>query len=306
MAKRDFVAADERSTVAGYFLPEGEGLPDENNPLALTGVDLPDDATADGVRGAVQEFATVTDLSVILTVRPENGRLLAGVVHADLLTDQMRPGRTYLVPTNLGTGAVYCTPGGGYAGATVVFPKGEPVKGIEAELVKRDQIKMVNKGKVEGPPGASMRALAVLMASRGILVTYRIMQTIRPPDKLLLELRIVEEAGDIKVKFGILMNGDKPGRPLNEHEQTIIAAHRAEVASGMFVLDTTSRGFLFVDLIASDVLGLLRDEPVAQMPVPIDKPGHVMTAKADGVIGHFDKLSPATAALFKHVFCGKK
>jgi len=305
MAQREFVIGDSRTSVAGYFVPGGKE--DNNDPLDLVGHDLPDGVAAGEVQDAVLEFTTVTGLAVIMSVKHEDGKLRPGAVRADLITDQMRSGRVYLIPTNLGVASIYCTSGGGFAGATVVFPKGEPVYEVEAELKKRGDIQVVDRGKQGSQSVSSIRILAVLMAARGIVVTHRIMQMIQPPDKLLLELRIVVEGGDMKVKFGILMNGDKPTRALNDDERDIIAAHRDHAACGIFVLDTTMNRFLFMDLAESNIVAsLLSNQSMMQMPIPIDKPGHVVSARADGVMDHFDKLSPATAALFRHVFCGKK
>lgn len=299
---------DSLTSVAGYFVPKGKM--ENNDPFDLVGPDLPDGVTPESVHDAIQEFTKVTGLPVIMSVMCEGGKLLPGFVRGDLITDQMRPGRVYLIPTNLGVASIYCTSGGGYAGATVVFPKGEPIYGVEAELKKRDDIQVVDKGnriKQDSQNSSSIRVMAVLMSARGIVATHRIMQMIQPPNKLLLELRIVEEGGDMKVKFGILMNGDEPTRPLNDDEWDIIAAHRDHAASGMFVLDKTMNRFLFMNLAESNIVNsLLKSQAMMQMPVPIDKPGHVVSARADGIMDHFDKLTPATAAFFRHVFCGKK
>jgi len=306
-------AETTHSTMASFDLPEGEIAPKNDDLFKLMGVDIPIEVGGvESVQAAIHEFSKVTGISVILSAQPgSRGGLVGGPIRPDLVTSQMRPGRTYVVPTTLGIGAIYCTPRNGFAGATTVFPDGGVLDAIEAGMKSRpEQFKLVEAGETKGPGGLALRVLAVLMAARGILVTHRVMQMIQPPEKVLLELRIIKDPASptVKVKLGILMVGDEPARAMNEHERAIIAKNRPHAELGVFVFDQSRGGFMFLDLSRSDVLGILRNQKLGHMPVPLDdRPGHVVVAKIDGILAHFgDKLSKDTVAVAKHMFHEKK
>lgn len=276
-------------------LPEGEGEVDLNNPLDLVGPEFPNGATEKTILSATHEFSDKTGMSVVLSGAHKNGRLCGSPVIADMFSDQLHKERTYLVPTSIGTGAIYRTARGGFAGATVVFLKGHPVLEIE------DKLGSLEVEADEDMMGSWVRTMAVLMAARSVLVTYRLLQLIAPPDKVLVEVRIVKKDDDIEARFGILMKGDKPARRLSESEQKIVEAHRHEAANGIFVLDETNGEFLFLNLVSMNVIQLLRGQKEVQMPVPAGKPASVMSARVDAVLSHYDSLSPETHAFFKHV-----
>jgi len=297
MAKQLFSASSAKTSVALCSVPEGETEVDANNPLDLVGPEFPDGATEETIMKATHEFSDKTGMSVVLSGAQKNGRLCGCPVRADIFSDQMRKGKTYLIPTSIGTGAIYRSVKGGFAGATVVFLKGHPILEIEDKLRSLKKDMEVDEDML----GSSARTMAVLMAARSVLVTYRLLQLISPPEKVLIEVRIVKKDDDIEARFGVLMEKDKPARRLGESERSIIEAHRHEAANGIFVLDATNGEFLFLNLVSQNVIQLLRGQKEAQMPVPTGKPAHVMSARVDAVMSHHASLSPETRAFFKRV-----